>query len=119
MVVHHKASRPQDKPLGHWRLNQSGYGRRFSVDGLPAGVLWEQLWANPLQQMIGLRQTDRVALLEIHWPTSDTTQTFHDLSVNQAIEVTEFAKDFQKLDWKPIALSASTNPASHPVGQQS
>src|SRR4029077_4963716 len=30
--------------------------------------------ANPLQQTVGLAQADRVALLEIHWPTSGTTQ---------------------------------------------
>jgi hypothetical protein len=58
--------------------------------------------ANPLQQHIGLGKADRVALLEIHWPTSGTTQVFHDITANQAIEVTEFATDYQKLDWKPI-----------------
>ena len=44
----------------------------------------------------------RWPLLEIHWPTSGTTQTFHDIAADQAIEVTEFAKDYRKLDWKPI-----------------
>ena len=60
--------------------------------------------ANPLQQTIGLGKADKVALLEIYWPTSATTQVFHDLAVNQALEVTEFATDYKKLDWKPIAL---------------
>ena len=59
---------------------------------------------NPLQQTIGLGKTDRVALLEIHWPTSGTTQVFKDVAVNQAIEVTELATDYRKLDWKPIVL---------------
>jgi hypothetical protein len=58
--------------------------------------------ANPLQQTIGLGRADRVALLEIRWPTSGTTQVFRDVPVNQAIEVTEFATDYRKLDWKPI-----------------
>ena len=58
--------------------------------------------ANPLQQTIGLGKADRVALLEIHWPTSGTTQVFRDVAVNQAIEITEFADDYRKLDWKPI-----------------
>jgi FG-GAP-like repeat/ASPIC and UnbV len=58
--------------------------------------------ANPLQQTIGLGKADRVALLEIHWPTSGTTQVFKGLAVNQAIEVTEFAPNYRKLDWKPI-----------------
>ena len=46
---------------------------------------------NPLQQTIGLAKADRVAQLEIYWPTSGTTQVFRDVDVNQAIEVTEFA----------------------------
>ncbi len=58
--------------------------------------------ANPLQQTIGLAKAERVALLEIHWPTSGTTQTFRDLAADQAIEVSEFAKDYKKLDWKPV-----------------
>jgi hypothetical protein len=59
--------------------------------------------ANPLQQTIGLARAERVATLEIFWPTSGTTQVFHDIAVNQAIEVTEFADEYQKLNWQPIA----------------
>jgi hypothetical protein len=58
--------------------------------------------ANPLQQTIGLGQAKRVALLEIHWPTSGTTQVFRDIATDQAIEVTEFAKSYRSLDWRPI-----------------
>lgn len=58
--------------------------------------------ANPLQQTIGVGKADRIAVLEVHWPTSGTTQTFHDIAVGQAIEITEFAKEYRKLDWAPI-----------------
>ncbi len=58
--------------------------------------------ANPLQQTIGLAGAERVALLEIHWPTSGTTQVFRDIAANQAIEVTEFVESYRPLDWKPI-----------------
>jgi ASPIC and UnbV/FG-GAP-like repeat len=58
--------------------------------------------ANPLQQTIGLAKAKRVALLEIHWPTSGTTQVFRDIAADQAIEVTEFAESFRPMDWKPI-----------------
>jgi hypothetical protein len=58
--------------------------------------------ANPLQQSIGLAKHDRVATLEIYWPTSKTTQVFHDVDVNQALEITEFASEYRKLNWKPI-----------------
>jgi hypothetical protein len=58
--------------------------------------------ANPLEQHIGLAQARKVALLEIHWPTSGTTQVFRDIDADQAIEVTESEKDYRKLDWRPI-----------------
>lgn len=61
--------------------------------------------ANPLQQHIGLAKAGRIDRLEIHWPTSGTTQVFRDIAVNQAIEVTEFAPDFKKLDRKPIPVA--------------
>ena len=41
-------------------------------------------------------------MLEIHWPTSGTTQVVRDIAADQAIEVTELAKDYEKLDSKPI-----------------
>jgi hypothetical protein len=59
--------------------------------------------ANPLEQTIGLGQAERVASLEIYWPTSGTTQVFHNVAVNQAIEVTELSSEYRPLNWKPIA----------------
>ncbi len=60
--------------------------------------------ANPLEQHIGLGKATRVALVEVHWPTSRTTQVFRDVAVNQGIVITEFSTDYQKRSWKPIAL---------------
>lgn len=57
---------------------------------------------NPLQQTIGLGKTERVASLEVHWPTSHTTQTFRDLAVNQSLEVTEFAAQPRVLNWPKL-----------------
>jgi len=53
--------------------------------------------ANPLQQTIGLGQARRIARLQIDWPTSGTTQVFHDVPMDQAIEVTEFAPRYRPL----------------------
>ena len=58
--------------------------------------------ANPFQQTIGLGSAERIAVLEIQWPTSHTTQVFHDITADQAIEITEFAEAYRKLDWKAI-----------------
>src|SRR5262249_35318164 len=59
---------------------------------------------NPLQQTIGLGKAERVAVLAVRWPASGTTQVFRDIAVDQAIEITEFAANYRKLDWKPIPL---------------
>jgi ASPIC and UnbV len=58
----------------------------------------------PAEPHIGLGQADPVALLESHWPTSGTTQVFHDLAVNQGIVATELATDYCRQTWLPIAL---------------
>jgi hypothetical protein len=60
--------------------------------------------ANPLEQHLGLGKAERVARLEIYWPTSGTTQVFHNIAVDQGIVVTEFASDYQKCTWKPVPL---------------
>ena len=58
--------------------------------------------ANPLEQTFGLGKADKVSVLEITWPTSGTVQIFRDIDVNQAIEITEFATEYRKLNWKPL-----------------
>ena len=61
--------------------------------------------ANPLQQTIGLGKADAVAVLEIHWPTSGTTQVFRDIAADQAIEITEFAAAYRTLESRPLRTS--------------
>jgi hypothetical protein len=58
--------------------------------------------ANPLEQTIGVGTAERIAQLQIDWPTSGTTQVFRDVGVNQVIEVNEFAAEYRKLDVKPL-----------------
>ncbi len=58
--------------------------------------------ANPLEQHIGLGKADRVALLEIHWPTSGTTQVFRDVPINRGVVITELATDYQPRTWTPL-----------------
>lgn len=47
--------------------------------------------SSPLQQLIGVGKATRIETLEIWWPTSQTRQTFHNVELNQFIEVQEFA----------------------------
>jgi hypothetical protein len=60
--------------------------------------------ANPLEQTVGLGKADRIATLEIYWPTSGTTQVFHDVPAGGAIEITEFATSYRPLTHKRIPL---------------
>jgi hypothetical protein len=60
--------------------------------------------ANPLQQTLGLGRATRLERLEVHWPTSGTTQVFRNVAVDQAIEITELAAEDKKLRWTPIPL---------------
>ncbi len=58
--------------------------------------------SSPLEQTIGLAKADRIALLEIHWPTSRTTQVFRDVPVDRALEITEFADEYRVLERQPV-----------------
>ena len=58
--------------------------------------------ANPLEQHIGLAKAKVISVLEVHWPTSGTTQVFHDIGADQAIEVSEFAEQYRKRPWHSV-----------------
>ena len=81
------------------QTNRPAVGARITVvlPGEPATMICRHVTsgssfgANPFQQTIGLGTADRIERLEVHWPTSNTTQVFRDVPVNQAIEITEFA----------------------------
>jgi len=45
--------------------------------------------ANPLRQTIGLGQAKAIVYLEVSWPTSDTTQIFRSVAMDQFIRVEE------------------------------
>jgi hypothetical protein len=94
------------------KTNRAAIGARIKVVTAGENPLTVYRWvssgssfgANPLEQAIGLGKADRIAMLEVYWPTSGTTQTFRDLPVDQFIEVTEFASDYRKRSFKPISV---------------
>ena len=94
------------------KTNRSAIGARIKVVTAGANPQTVYRWvssgssfgANPLEQHIGLSKADRVALLEVYWPTSDTTQVFRDIRANQGIEVTEFAQAYRTREYKPIPV---------------
>jgi len=94
------------------KTNRSALGARIKVVTAGAAPQTIYRWvssgssfgANPLEQHIGLAKADRIAILEVYWPTSDTTQVFRDLPVNRGIEITEFATVYRTRDYTPIAV---------------
>jgi hypothetical protein len=61
--------------------------------------------ANPLEQSLGLGDSDRVAELEITWPTSQTTQVFHDIPADGSIEIMEFEQTYRTTPIQRIVLT--------------
>ncbi len=95
------------------QTNRAGIGARVKVVTAGAQPLTihrhissgSSFGANPLEQTIGLGQADRIALLEIHWPASGTTQVFRNLGANQSIEVIEGTETYRHLESIPIRWS--------------
>jgi tetratricopeptide (TPR) repeat protein len=53
--------------------------------------------ASPLAQHIGLGKSARILDVEISWPASGTSQKFSNISPNQFVQISEFAKDYKAL----------------------
>jgi hypothetical protein len=60
--------------------------------------------ANCLEQNIGLGKATGIATLEIHWPASQTTQVFHDVKMDQWLEITEFADRYRPLNYHRLPV---------------
>ena len=52
---------------------------------------------SPLRQQIGLGDAESISLLEVYWPTSETTQQFKDVPADRIIEIAEDEDEFQTL----------------------
>jgi hypothetical protein len=96
------------------KTNRAAIGARIKVTAAPTGqtiyrhvTSGSSFGANTLQQTIGIGKANRIAALEVYWPTSGTKQVFHDVAVDQAIEITEFAAAPRPLKWAPLSRTKS------------
>jgi FG-GAP-like repeat/ASPIC and UnbV len=64
---------------------------------------------NSLVESIGLGDDRSVGKLTVTWPVSSTTQTFHDISADQEIEITEGTESVKFIHRKPITLAPATH----------
>lgn len=58
--------------------------------------------AKPLRQEIGVGRSGRIRSLEIYWPTSNRTQHFDDVAVDQFLEITEAEDRYRKRKLRPF-----------------
>ena len=96
------------------RTNRAALGAKIRVDlPGPDGAVASRyrtitagssFGGNPLACTIGLGQAKAISAVEISWPTSGTSQTFRDVPIDKAIEITEGRRDFRVLEAPPIAI---------------
>jgi hypothetical protein len=94
------------------KSNRPAIGARIKLAcaGRPGKTVYRQVTSgssfggNALQQTIGIGKAEKIATLEVHWPASGTTQVFHDVPVDQAIEVTEFEQSYRPLNWARLPV---------------
>lgn len=60
--------------------------------------------ASPLEQHIGLGKDARILNLEISWPATGSRQSFSDVGKNQFLQITEFAKEYTRLERPRVRL---------------
>ena len=62
--------------------------------------------ANPLRQTIGLGKAEKVEILEIFWHTTGLTQRFHDVPLDQFIQITEGETQYTTIQLKKLKLGS-------------
>ena len=62
--------------------------------------------ANPLRQTIGLGKAEKVEALEIFWPATGRTQRFHDVSIDQFIQIVEGEAQYTTIQLTKLKLGA-------------
>ena len=62
--------------------------------------------ANPLRQTIGLGRAEKIETLEIFWPATGLTQTFHDVLPNQFIQITEGEPQYTTIQLRKLKLGS-------------
>jgi hypothetical protein len=94
------------------KSNRAAIGARIRAEIIEAGQVRSvyrhvnsggSFGANPLRQTLGLGKAEKIARLEIFWPTTGVTQTFTDIPLNAAVRITEDEKR-----WEPIQVDRFT-----------
>ena len=93
--------------------NRQGVGARIAVViNTPEGPFTyhravgsgSSFGGSPLRQEIGLGDARSIERIEVRWPTSGTTQTFTDVSMDGMIEITEGERAYQRVSLKRLGF---------------
>ena len=98
------------------RSNRSGFGARIRIELTEDGegrTIYKHVnsgggfGGNPSRQEIGLGRAQKMKRLEIFWPASNLTQTFHDIDADQFIEITEGQPEYREAAPQKVLLCSS------------
>jgi hypothetical protein len=59
---------------------------------------------NPMEQHVGLGPAARNVTVDVWWPASNTRQHFANVQKNQFLDITEFAKEYRRVERKAVRL---------------
>jgi hypothetical protein len=95
------------------KTNRAAFGARVNVAvKTTAGVrhiyrtvgYGSSFGGNPLRQHIGVGKAQRIAEIEVAWPTSKLVQKFHDLPVDRAFHLREGAASLTSVQYETFRL---------------
>lgn len=98
------------------RSNRSGIGARIHARVIENGEQRSiykyvnsggSFGANPLRQTIGLGKAEKIETLDIFWPTTGLTQEFHDVPLDQFIQITEGETQYTTIQLKKLKLGSA------------
>jgi hypothetical protein len=100
------------------KSNRSGVGARLTVTVDTAGGKTQSFYrtvgssgsfgGNPMEQHVGLGPSARNIRVDVWWPASNTRQHFANIAKNQFLEITEFARDYRRLERHAMRLGGGT-----------
>jgi len=103
------------------QTNRSAIGARIHVEVVEEGQsrsIYKHVnsggsfGANPLRQTIGLGKATKIEQMEVFWPTTGHTQTFHDVPLDQHIQIVEAREQYTTLPLRRLKLGHPQQAAS-------
>jgi hypothetical protein len=94
------------------KANRAGIGARIQVKLEGRSVYRTagsggSFGASPIEQHFGLGKAAEIERIEVIWPGDPVPQTIPRPAKNQAIEITQFAREYKVLKRNPVRLGGA------------